>query len=108
MKFTKYGVCSKTADQVVNPVFASFPISATKVQDCQITLLDNQNTIYQFRLTKQPPYHSENHVVQPEPFTCTVSNPVQNDWCKGLFAYTIQPNGDPKPSHYAVTPAPTQ
>jgi len=54
VNFTKYGVCTDTPDQMVIPTFASFPISATSPQTCQLSFVDANNKMYKIKL-KQPP-----------------------------------------------------
>ena len=104
-RFVKFGVCSEVPDQDVNPSYPSFPISATKIENCTITLLDNSQTLYTIHVTKQPPYHSENHVVPPEPIKCTVQHSMKGQqWCDAIFAYTDHPKGQAQPANFVITP----
>jgi hypothetical protein len=97
VKFVKYGACTDTPDQDVNPNFASFDLSANQLSNCTLSFLDNQNppSQYFFKITKQPPYPSRPPDGQPIPaenktmIDCSGNAPsIVTTWCENIFGFT--------------------
>src|SRR5882724_12351843 len=97
VRFVKYGICTATPDQDVNPNFTSFDLSANQLSDCTLSFMDNQNpaSLYFFKITKQPPYPSRPPDGQPIPggnktmIDCSGNTQFVTDtWCQNIFGYT--------------------
>jgi hypothetical protein len=95
VRFVKYGVCTDTPDQEVNPNFASFDLSANQLSACTLSFLDNQNAQYHFKITSQPPFPSRPPDGQPIPdvnktmIDCSGNTDfITTTWCDNIFGYT--------------------
>jgi hypothetical protein len=97
VRFVKYGVCTSTPDQDVNPNFTSFDLSTNQLSDCTLSFVDNRKppSLYQFKITKQPPYPSRPPDGQPIPdanktmIDCSGNSQFITDtWCANIFGYT--------------------
>jgi len=113
VRFVKYGVCTDTPDQDVNPNFASFDVSTNQIATCALSLIDNQNTLYFFKITKQPPYPSRPPSGQPIPddnkTMIDCSGNVTDTWCPNIYGYTEGVMGQRKrEDDYIAVPAPAQ
>jgi len=118
IRFVKYGVCTDQPDQDVNPSFTSFDLSANQLADCTLSFLDNQNpaSLYQFRITRQPPYPPIPPSGQPIPavnktmINCSGNTHYITDtWCNNIFGYTQAVIGQhKKEDDYISVPAPAQ
>ena len=118
VRFVKYGVCTDTPDQNVNPNFTSFDLSANQLSDCTLSFIDNQSpaNLYLFRITNQPPYPSRPPDGQPIPalnktmIDCTGNTRFITDtWCRNIFAYTQSVLGrHKKEDDYVSVPARAQ
>jgi hypothetical protein len=116
VKFVKYGVCTDTPDQDVNPNFASFDLSANQLSNCTLSFIDNQSATYFFKITKQPPYPPPPPADQPIPdanktmIDCSGNTPdITQTWCENIFGYTQGSVGQHKSEDdYIAVPAPAQ
>jgi hypothetical protein len=95
VRFVKYGVCTTTPDQEVNPAFTSFDLSDNQISDCTLSFLDNQANEYFFTITSQPPFPPPPPDGKPIPaanktmIDCTGNSPsITETWCKNIFGYT--------------------
>jgi hypothetical protein len=116
VRFVKYGICTSTPDQDVNPNFTNFDLSANQLSDCTLSFLDNQANLYFFKITSQPPYPSRPPDGQPIPavnktmIDCS-GNPqkINDTWCNNIFGYTQAVVGQHKrEDDYISVPAPAQ
>ena len=118
VRFVKYGVCTDTPDQDVNPHFTSFDLSATQISDCTLSFLDNQDPagIYFFKIKNQPPYPARPPAGQPVPadnktmIDCGGNTPfITQTWCQNIYGYTQSAIGaHSKEDDYVSVPAPAQ
>jgi hypothetical protein len=118
VRFVKYGICSATPSQDVNPNFTSFDLSANQLSDCTLSFIDNQNppSLYFFHITKQPPYPSRPPDNQPIPpvnktmIDCSGNTQFISDtWCANIFGYSEAAVGQhKKEDDYIPVPAPAQ
>jgi hypothetical protein len=118
VRFVKYGICTATPDQDVNPNFTSFDLSANQLADCTLSFIDNQNpaSLYFFKVAKQPPYPSRPPDGQPIPavnktmIDCSGNTQFITDtWCENIYAYTQAVVGQHKrEDDYISVPAPAQ
>jgi len=118
VRFVKYGICTNTPDQDVNPNFTNFDLSANQLSDCTLSFMDNQNpaSLYYFKITKQPPYPSRPPDGQPIPavnktmIDCSGNTQfVADTWCQNIFGYTQAAVGQHKrEDDYISVPAPAQ
>jgi hypothetical protein len=118
VRFVKYGVCTRTPDQDVNPNFTSFDLSANQISDCTLSFIDNQNppSLYYFHITKQPPYPDRPPDNQPIPpvnktmIDCSGNTQfIADTWCANIFGYTQAAVGQHKTEDdYIPVPAPAQ
>jgi hypothetical protein len=116
VRFVKYGVCTDTPDQDVNPNFASFDLSANQLSTCTLSFIDNQNSLYFFKITKQPPYPSRPPDNQPIPggnktmIDCSGNTQfITATWCENIYGYTQAAVGQHKrEDDYISVPAPAQ
>jgi hypothetical protein len=118
VRFVKYGVCTNTPDQDVNPNFHSFDLSANQLSGCTLSFIDNQNpaSLYFFKLTQQPPYPSRPQDGQPIPainktmIDCSGNTQfITGTWCENIFGYTQAVVGQHKrEDDYISVPAPAQ
>jgi len=113
VRFVKYGVCTDTPNQDVNPNFASFDVSTNQIATCALSFIDNQNTLYFFKITKQPPYPSRPPSGQPIPDNnktmIDCSGNVTDSWCPNIYGYTEGVVGQhTREDDYIAVPAPAQ
>ncbi len=118
IKFVKYGICTNTPDQDVNPNFTSFDLSANQLSDCTLSFMDNQTpaALYFFQIKTQPPYPSRPADGQPVPavnktmIDCSGNTQYITDtWCANIFGYTEAAVGQHKSEDdYVPVPAPAQ
>lgn len=118
VRFVKYGVCTDTPDQDVNPNFTSFDLSANQLSTCTLSFIDNQTPpgLYYFRIKTQPPFPSRPPDGQPIPdvnktmIDCTGNTQFVTDtWCRNIFGYTQSSLGQHKRTDdYISVPAPAQ
>jgi hypothetical protein len=118
VRFVKYGICTNTPDQDVNPNFTSFDLSTNQISDCTLSFMDNQNppNLYFFHIAKQPPYASRPPDNQPVPainktmIDCSGNTQFITDtWCANIFGYTQAAMGQHKrEDDYIPVPAPAQ
>ena len=118
VRFVKYGVCTDTPDQDVNPNFTSFDLSANQLSDCTLSFMDNQSppSLYVFKIKSQPPYPSRPPDNEPIPATnktmidCSGNTQFITDtWCANIFGYTQPALGQHKTEDdYVSVPAPAQ
>lgn len=118
VRFVKYGVCTNTPDQDVNPNFTSFDLSANQLSSCTLSFIDNQNpaNLYFFKIKNQPPYPSRPPDGQPIPavnktmIDCSGNTQFITDtWCANIFGYTQAVLGQhKKEDDYISVPAPAQ
>ncbi len=129
INFTKYGICKLTPDVDVNPSFASFSISATTLDTCPVSFVDNMGQFYTFKLKSQPPYPVQPSTLPPgyaslpanfAPVDCSgnQAGSVGAKWCydfspnvflRGVYTHTVRGTGGANTdAHYVVTPAPNQ
>jgi len=118
VRFIKYGVCTNTPDQDVNPNFTSFDLSTNQLSDCTLSFIDNQDppSLYFFKITKQPPYPSTPPDNQPIPpinktmIDCSGNAQfITETWCENIFGYTQAVVGQhQKEDDYISVPAPAQ
>ena len=97
VRFVKYGVCTDTPNQDVNPHFTSFDLSATQISDCTLSFVDNQSPakLYYFKIKTQPPYPSRPPDGEPIPdvnktmIDCGGNTPfITQTWCANIYGYT--------------------
>ena len=110
VRFTKYGVCTKTPDTDIDPDYVSFSLSATDIGACPVSLLDNKGNYYTFDVVKQPPYLQIDHRTDASHAAIDCSGnkdkKIRDGWCNGIFARTVL---DAKREvYYVITPAPDQ
>jgi len=115
VRFVKYGICTATPNTPVNPDFPSFGLSvlAKNLSQCPITLIDNKNALYIFKLKSGPPYP-----LSPKKFSPTTHAPIDCSGnaagtpgaklCAGIYAYSELPVGKGPDTSYVITPAPEQ
>lgn len=118
VRLVKYGVCTDTPDQDVNPNFASYDLSANQLSSCTLSFLDNQNPAqtYRFKVTKEPPYPSRPPDGQPIPadnktmIDCSGNTEfITTTWCDNIFGYTQGAVGVHKNQEdFISVPAPAQ
>lgn len=97
VRFVKYGVCTETPDQNVNPNFHSFDLSANQLSNCTLSFIDNQSpaNLYYFKIKSQPPYPSRPPDGQPIPdinktmIECNGNTPfITETWCANIYGYS--------------------
>ena len=118
VRFVKYGVCTETPDQDVNPHFTSFDLSATQISDCTLSFVDNQEPagIYFFKIKNQPPYPARPPDGQPvrdankTMIDCSGNTLfITQTWCANIYGYTQGAIGaHSKEDDYISAPAPAQ
>lgn len=116
VRFVKYGVCTETPDQDVNPNFTSFDLSANQLSTCTLSFLDNRANSYYFKIKSQPPFPSRPPDGQPIPdvnktmIDCSGNTPlITQTWCANIFGYTQSAIGlHKKEDDYISVPAPAQ
>lgn len=118
VRFVKYGVCTDTPDQDVNPNFTSFDLSANELAKCTLSFMDTQTppNLYFFKITSQPPFPSRPPDNEPIPNTnktmidCSGNTQFVTDtWCRNIFGYTQGGFGQHKRTDdYVSVPAPAQ
>lgn len=116
IKLVKYGVCTNTPDQDVNPTFHSFDLSANQLSNCTLSFLDNRSNIYLFKITTQPPYPPIPPPGRPIPdvnktmFDCSGNSQFIGDtWCKNIYGYTTASVSQHRNTEsYVSVPAPAQ
>jgi hypothetical protein len=118
VRFMKYGICTDTPDQDVNPNFTSFDLSANQLSDCTLSFMDNQDpaSLYFFKITKQPPYPSRPPDGQPVPgdnktmIDCSGNTQFITDtWCQNIYGHTEGAVGQHRrEDDYISVPAPAQ
>jgi len=118
VRFVKYGVCTNTPDQDVNPNFTSFDLSDNQLSGCTLSFIDNQipANLYFFRITKQPPYPPVPPDGQPIPaanktmIDCGGNTQFITDtWCENIFGFTQAVISQHKrEDNYISVPAPAQ
>ena len=62
VRFEKYGICTTTPDQAIDPDYASFGLSvlSQNLGQCPLSLIDNNGALYTLKLKSGPPYPYEN------------------------------------------------
>lgn len=116
VRFVKYGVCTNTPDQNVNPNFPGFDLSANELSKCTLSFIDNEGNTYIFKITKQPPYPSIPPPNEPIPavnktmIDCSGNSPsIDQTWCTNIFGYTVPVVGQHKTADdYISVAAPAQ
>ena len=118
VRFVKYGVCTETPDQDVNPNFHSFDLSANQLSNCTLSFIDNQTpaNLYYFKIKTQPPYPSRPPDGQPIPdanktmIDCSGNTPfIARTWCANIYGYTQgSVSGHSREDDYISVPAPAQ
>jgi hypothetical protein len=123
VRFTKYGICTNTPNQPVNPDFASFAISSTNPNICPLSFQENVHAgqLYTFKLKSQPkgglpPWpicqkgdatcETALNPAARAPIDCTGNTGIAVAWCKDVFAYTELEAK--RPHYFAIAPAPAQ
>jgi hypothetical protein len=114
VRFEKYGICTTTPDQAVNPDYASFGMSvlSQNLAQCPLSLIDNNGVLYTLRLKSGPPYPYQNGFAPNThaPIDCSGNSPgsLGAAWCNGIFAYSEKPVGKGPDKSFVITPAPQQ
>jgi len=109
VKYTQFGVCSKTPNKPVDPKDTGFNLPFGKIEGCDISLKDNKGRLYLFQITKQPPFPATPRLT---PATHAVidcsgnTNAAAKNACAGAFGYTTG-SGDQATSA-VIFPAPNQ
>jgi hypothetical protein len=114
VRFEKYGICTMTPNQAVNPDYHSFGLTvlAKNLADCPLSLIDNEGSLYTLLLKSGPPYPYEN-ALGPKthaPIDCSGNKPDTPGarWCEGIFAYSEKPVSRGPDKSYVITGAPAQ
>jgi hypothetical protein len=113
VRFLKYGVCTDTPDRDINPNFASFDLSANQLSNCTISVIDNNNLIYKFKVTKRPPYGPRPEGSDPHDKSMIDCSDNMDAgafaWCSNIYGFTVSSlNAHSKEDDYITTPAPAQ
>jgi len=112
VRFEKYGICTTTPDQPVNPDYASFAlfVMPQNLAQCPLTLIDNNGDLYTFNLKTGPPYDNASGKHTTAPIECggNRTGTPGDAWCKGIFAYSEKPAGRGPDNNYVITGAPQQ
>ena len=114
VRFEKYGICTTTPDQAIDPDYASFGLSvlSQNLGQCPLSLIDNNGALYTLKLKSGPPYPYEN-AFGPNthaPIDCSGNTPGTPGagWCNGIFAHSQKPVGRGPDQSFVITPAPQQ
>jgi hypothetical protein len=114
VRFEKYGICTPTPDQAVNPDYASFglTVQAKNLAQCPLSLIDNQGSLYTFKLKSGPPYpyHDDFAPDTHAPIDCSDNKPDTPGarWCQGIYAHSTKPVSRGPDTSYVILGAPAQ
>ena len=114
VRFEKYGICTTTPNQAVNPDYHSFALSvrSENLAQCPLSLIDNKGTLYILKLKSGPPYPFENArgPKTQAPIDCSDNKPgtLGASWCGRIFAYSEKLVGKGPDKSYVITDAPDQ